>query len=313
MGLEPQPSCFSLRRVNPFQGVMAVVKGAGGRALSTDGRHWRIQVLAHPPRGLWSRGGEQEGLRYFHFGIWSEREGVTQVPLNPILDSSVMLEESERLIEQLGTATVDLPFPLAKEFEQWLLDVHGAPLALIGTALTEADLTELAVSEWTASGRDDERPFISATLSDQGLPVGDAQGRCFHVEAVERLIAQSAGSRPMTQWFSPDMDDWVGLAPGAPSQLVGRRLPREDFPPLTLRTDWSHASDRSLIDDYIAWLAPYLLSLPDLSEQTRRALELQASRHALLVDSLWPLYPSILDVDIIKRARVEARLRRSGA
>jgi hypothetical protein len=55
--------CLSLRSANPFLGAVAVVKTPDGRAISVDGRQWRIQVLAHPPRALWSRAGEQLGMQ----------------------------------------------------------------------------------------------------------------------------------------------------------------------------------------------------------------------------------------------------------
>lgn len=144
MGLEEGTRRFCLRRVNPFRGIVAVVRTPAGRALSFNGRDRQIQVLAHPPRGLWSRGGHQESLRYFRSGVWSEEQGVSQVPL-------------------------------------------------------------------------------------------------------------------------------------------------ADLPPLTLRTEWSEAADRALIGDYVAWMAPYLLTLPGLSDQWRRTLEPQAARSALVVDALWRL------------------------
>ncbi|MFZ0791605.1 MAG: hypothetical protein WAM94_18480, partial [Chromatiaceae bacterium] len=158
MGLGADTRCFSLRRVNPFQGVVAVVKTTGGRALSVNGRDWQIQVLAHPPRGLWSRGGDQEALRYFRFGAWSAEDGLSQVPLNPILDAGLMLAESEQLIDQARAAAVNLPFPLAPELEHWLLDREGAPLALLGTALADGVLDEAAGSDWSAGARGEDRP-----------------------------------------------------------------------------------------------------------------------------------------------------------
>ncbi len=313
MGLEADTRCFCLRRVNPFQGVMAVVKTAGGRALSVNGRDWQIQVLAHPPRGLWSRGGHQPTMRYFRFGAWSEEEGVSRVPLNPILDAGLMLAESERLVEQARAAAVDLPFPMAPELEHWLLDSEGGPLALLGTALEEADLEELPGGDWSAGGRAEERPFVSSTLAEQGVAERDASGRRYHVESVERVIAGAAAPRRQTQWFRIEGNTALGLEHRAPSELAGRRLPLDDLPRLTLRTEWADPSARQLVADYVAWLAPYLLTLPRLSDDLRRALEPQAARYALVVDALWRLYPRVLDEVLIKRARIEARLRHAGA
>jgi hypothetical protein len=68
-----------------------------------------------------------------------------------------------------------------------------------------------------------------------------------------------------------------------------------------------------MVADYIAWLSPYLLTLPDLSDETRRNLEVSAMRHALVVDDLWRLYPRVLDPGLLAQARVEAKLRRAHA
>jgi hypothetical protein len=67
------------------------------------------------------------------------------------------------------------------------------------------------------------------------------------------------------------------------------------------------------VDEYLAWLAPYLLTLPGLPDPLRRDLEAKAAHHALLVDALWRLYPRVLDLELVRRARIEARLRRAAA
>lgn len=313
VGLDPNTVCFGLRRVNPFLGVVAVVKTPGARALSVDGLHWQLQVLAHPPRGLWARGGEQDGLRYFRFGLWSESEGMTRVPLNPILDAGRMVAESERLIEQVREATPALPFPLGPELELWLLDTEGLPLALLATALPQTDLGDVEVCEWAAGGRGEERPFVSRTLAAQGLADRDASGRRYHVEALEQLVGRRAGRPRRTQWFRLVGDQAQGLDHGAGPALRGRWLARDSLPPLTLSARWEPEEAQGLVDDYLAWLSPYLLTLPDLPDPLRSDLEAKAARHALLVDALWRLYPRILDPELVRRARVEARLRRAAA
>lgn len=313
LGLDPETRCFTLRRVNPFRGVVAVVKTPAGRALSVDGVHWQIQVLAHPPRGLWAKDGEQDVLRYFRFGIWSEQDGMSRVPLNPILDTGRMLTNSRQLASQVRAAAPQLPFPLGPELELWLLDRDGFPLALLATALPGTDLEEAMVGEWSAGGRDDERPFVSPTLAAQGVPEREPSGRRPHVEALELVVAQGAGPRRRAQWFRSQGDEIVGLDhPGDPD-LQERKLARCDLPPLLLRTRWAEPDARLLVDDHLAWLSPYLLTLPDLTDAVRADLEVKAARHALLVDALWRLYPRVLDEALIQRARIEARLRCSAA
>ena len=304
--------CYGLRRVNPFLGVVALVKAEDARALSIDGLNWQVQILAHPPRGLWSGDGDSDQLQYFRFGVWSQAEGLRRVPLNPILDLNHMLAASEALCGQIAAHQGQAPFTLGPELEQWLLDADGAPLALLATVLDApgldpAGLTQTGVTDWTGGARG-ERAFVSRTLTCAGA---EADNRLAHIEALERLIRDTAGRPRCTQWFRRDGTQLVGLDTGAPPRLAGRSLPATAFPPLGLRTEWPDERGRGLVGDYIAWLSPYLLTLPDLDDATRADLERSALGHALLVDDLWRLYPRILDPGLLARARVEAKLRRA--
>lgn len=303
---------YGLRRANPFLGVVAVVRTTQGRALSFDGVDWQLQVLAHPPRGLWSRDGHREETQFFRFGVWSQARGMSRVPLNPILDVGQMLAVAQELIAAVQNGLGELPFPLAPELELWLLDQDQAPLALLATALPDSDLASLGSPDWSAGGRG-ERPFVSKLLSERGIPERDAGGRFHHAEALERQVQGAAGRRSNRQWFRRSADSAEGLAAGASPELAGRHLPATDFPALPLRPDWPRADERRLVADYLDWLAPYLLALPDLDEASRAHLERAALRQALLVDALWRLYPRIVDPELINRARVEAKLRRARA
>ena len=316
MELDANTRCYCLRRVNPFLGVVAVVETRDGRALTLDGRHWQIQVLARPRSGPWSRDQEPGAARYFNFGAWSPTAGLARVPLNPALDVESSLAASTALIAQVRLAAPNLPFAPAAELEQWLLDEDMRPLALIGTALIGDD-TALAGREqhaaWNAGGRGDTRPFCSPTLTAQGIPERDDSGRRPHVETLERMIANAAGARRHTQWFRRDGAYALGLEQPAASGLSGRRLAQADFPPLTINTQWTHTATGRLVGEYIAWLSPYLLALPGLDEATRHDLEREAVRHATLVDAIWRLYPRVIDDRLLKQARVEASLRRAAA
>ncbi len=305
---DPNPAaarCFGLRRVNPFLGVVALVKIDSARALSLDGVHWQIQILAHPPRGLWSGDGDSDRLQYFRFGVWTEAQGLARVPLNPILDLNHMLRASQALVDQFAANLDRIPCPLAPEFEQWLLDAEGAPLALLATAQGEADLAEVTAAEWSAGGRGD-RAFVSPTLATAS---GRTPDRLASVEALERLVREAAGRPRLAPWFRREGDALIGLGPG----FAGQRVAVTDLPPLTLRTAWPGEREAGLVADYIEWLSPYLLTLPGLDDALRRCLEASAVRHALVMDDLWRLYPRILDQGLVDRARVEARLRRANA
>jgi len=314
-------SCYSLRRANPFLGLVAVVRVPGGRALSLDGRHWQLQVAAHAPRGLWSAGGETDELRYFRFGLWSETEGTTRVPLNPILDIGLMLEESQHLVDAIQEVAPGLPFPLAAELELWLLDADDAPLALLATAIDPGDVADLGLAagldeigrpDWSAGGRG-ERVFRSPRLSAQGVPERDDAGPARHARWLEQQVMQAAGGMSRCQWFRRDATGGSCIGFRAPERLEGRRLASTAFPALNLRSDWSDGTMQALVDDYFCWLSPYLLMLPDLDDQLRAGLEQAASSHAIEVSRLWRLYPRVLDGEFVRRARVEAELRRAHA
>jgi hypothetical protein len=171
----------------------------------------------------------------------------------------------------------------------------------------------MEVTDWYAGGRG-ERSFVSRTLKRQGIPERDASGRQYHPETLERLVQDAAGNRRNRQWFRFDSGDAaLGLAQQAPAALAGRRLATCLFPELPLRTDWPREDDRSLVADYIAWLSPYLLSLQYIDDGTRQRLERQAVHYAVLVERVWRLYPKFLAKGLLKRARVEARIRLAGA
>lgn len=301
---------YCLRRVNPFLGVVAIVRSREGRALSVDGCNWQLQVLAHPPRGLWSGYGERDELMFFRFGVWSDAGGLSQVPLNPILDVRRMVAVSQELIEEVRAALPELPFSLAPELELWLLDQDESPLALLATALEDTDLAPLGRQEWNAGGRG-ERTFVSARLAGEGVPERDGSGRFYHADAVERLFRGTVGRRLNCQWFRRDPDGGEGLGEGAPAELAGRRLGPDAFPTLPVRERWPEPADAALVAEYLDWLAPYLLTLPRLTREQRARFEDAARREALLVDALWRLYPEVLDEELVNRARVEARLRRT--
>lgn len=301
--------CYSLRRVNPFRGLVAVVRTESARAISVDGVHWQVQVLAHAPRGLWANTEYAETLQYFRFGLWSAEEGLTRVPLNPMLDLGRMLAAADTLTRVLPERTGGLPFPLARETELWLLDRDQRPLALLATAMEGTDISGQETDQWSAGGRGD-RPFVSASLSVQGIRSGDPGSPHRHAEILENLIRRTAGRNLNRRWYRlGEAGEGEPVAGSAAQPDAGDRLPAGLFPSLSVRDVWPDGADQALVSDYLSWLSPYLLMLPTLSDEARRHLEREAVRHALLVEATWRLYPKILDPTLLKQARVEARLR----
>jgi len=303
---------YSVRRINPLQGVMQVLERDAARAISRDGIDWEIQVETESPNTLWgSLNAGRAVRRFFRFGTWSRQSGLWRVPVNPILDIGEMLEESAALVAALEARLGEVPFPPSDRFELWLLDARSRPLALLATTDDPRRIADLRPQPWQAAPLT-EHGFRSPVLDGEPALPGEAQNPRRHAAAVEALIRQAAGPNPVQQWFERDAEGGgQGLAHRVPAALVGRELPAEQFPELPWRTDWPSDRDAALMADYVAWSAPRLLTLHGLGDQIRAALEVAARRQAEAVDGLYPLYPRILDRGLIDAARVEARLRRA--
>ncbi|MBV2092928.1 MAG: hypothetical protein KUF72_18765 [Candidatus Thiodiazotropha sp. (ex Ctena orbiculata)] len=295
-------SAFSIRRLNPFNGLLQVFELDAARALSANGLVWEIQVLSDSPKGLWANtplGAQQ----YFTFGRWSETGGLKQVPVNPLFDIRTMIAASDRLIESLQPVLSQLPFPMVDRYEQWLLDeTDQQPLALLQSCRTE---NEMALSDrpakWIAAESEDVR-FISSHLNQRGLPDHDGDNPGQHASILEVAVRHRAGSPSCTAWFYRNGEDEMVLyEENRPCNL--------EFPALLLAESGYDAENAPLIEDYIAWKAPQLLMLPYISGECRQRLEQLAVKQPEQIDRFWLLYPEIHNNDLLKRARVEARIR----
>lgn len=303
---------YSLRRINPLEGVVQVLERDAARAISRDGVDWEIQVETESPNTLWgSLNTGKVQRRFFRFGTWSRRRGLWRVPVNPILDIGEMVEESGELIAALEESLAQVPFPPADRFELWLLDAQSLPLALLATTDDPRRIAELRPQPWQAAPLS-EHSFRSAVLDGEPGRPGDAGNPRRHAAAVEALVRDAAGASPVQQWFERHGDgSGRGLPHRAPVPLAGRELATEEFPELPWQSAWASERDAALMADYVAWSAPRLLTLHSLSDTTRARLETAARSQAEAVDALFQLYPRILDRSLIDAARVEARLRRA--
>ena len=131
------------------------------------------------------------------------------------------------------------------------------------------------------------------------------------MSALERLVRIESG-HTLAQWFERDSSGGgKGLTVTGVESLSGRHLSAEAFPELLLRQAWKEDADNALVNDYLRWLSPYLLTLQDISDPTRKGLEQQARNRATLVNDNWIFYPKIIDQAAIDAARVEVRIRQS--
>lgn len=76
---------------------------------------------------------------------------------------------------------------------------------------------------------------------------------------------------------------------------------------------WTAAAEGQLVADFHHWQAPFLLTLSELNESTRKRLEYAARDRPMAVHALHRLYPAVMDRKVINVALVEANLRRSAS
>ncbi|MET0029605.1 MAG: hypothetical protein ABW101_18390 [Candidatus Thiodiazotropha sp.] len=299
--MERQSHSYSLRRLNPFNGVLQVHQHDRARALSANGQIWEIQVLSETPQGLWANtplGRSQ----YYTFGLWSYSEGLQQVPVNPLFNIRQMIQASEDLIETLQPRLSELPFPLLDPYELWLLDEQTRqPLALLQTCREDADRRHhRQLKKWIAAGRGDFS-FVSPHLQAREVPNNDGHNPRMHASILESVVRHRAGQNPARVWLYRN-EQHQARPLGEPGSEV-------TCPPLTLDLNGYEAEEEPLIADYIAWKSPQLLMLPNIPSDERARVEELAVRQASLVDRFFPLYPEIHNKDLLNRARVEAKIR----
>jgi hypothetical protein len=131
---------------------------------------------------------------------------------------------------------------------------------------------------------------------------------------LERLVRDAGGNPARTLWFERDPVGAglpVSTEGGAAADPGAGSLAASVFPTLPLREDWPEALQRDLVRDYLDWCAPYLLTLPGISETQRERFERAAKARALEVDATYRLYPGVQDPELINSLRVEARMRRA--
>ena len=297
--------CFAVRRLNPFEGVLQVVESDTARAYSQDGRIWQIQVLAQRPDHTWRSFSHAPPIeQFFNFGLWDEQGGVQRIPANPIMDIGSMSATAGTLAGSMAGLLDQLPFKLTDHYEYWSIDLHGEPVALLASTEDPERMRDMRPGRWQAA-RLADHSFVSASLLAGGMPTTGELGPRQHIEKLERLVRRLG---PHKTWFHRRKDG-TGEPIGPTGEPTGDRVRR--MPPLGIRTDWENPADQALVDDYLAWRSPQLLTLQDIDETLRCRLETLACRRAVELAAVFRLIPRILDQDSIEAARVEATLRRA--
>jgi hypothetical protein len=305
--------CYAQRLLNPFRGVTNIVRYQSAEAVTMDGVHWDIYVANDALRqGLDATHSIQ--ISDIRYGSWSRHQGLKRGPIVP--------SDEFRRLEYMGDVAYDhllevgetTPFELRDQYEYWLLDQHGQPLALLNSAVFEDDIDPDQLIDWRA-GQDCLRTFRTTRFDDDRIVPQAAGSTSSGVSSagayLTRYINALTGEPPAAQWFYRNEAGEGEAMQGAnvDASLRKRTLAAEHFPVYFVGcADEAHAE---LVTEFNEWQAPWLLLLANLTASERWRLEQQARKRALEVDKQHRLYPAVADASAIRAARVEAMMRRS--
>lgn len=297
---------YSQRQLNPFRGIVNIVKYQSAEAVSTDGLVWDIFVSNDLLRE-----GLEPGTRIqtsdIRYGKWSLEHGLKRGSIYPSDDFKYLEHQGAAALEQVQKLHGEVPFPLSDIFELWLLDNHNMPLALLDSAVHQQDIEIEHNIAWRA-GNLCKKSFTSGILTQL---LAETLSTKNTADYLTEYINSRTATPPAAQWFRRESRGGanglagINLAP----ELETRTLPDDVFPVLLLNHTSHDTVHRQLISDFLDWQAPWLLLLPTLDAKCRCHFEQAARRQALIVEQQYRLYPEIIDNSTINTARVEALFR----
>lgn len=296
-----QIECYAQRLLNPYRGVVHVVRYASAEAVTTDGVEWDLYVANDALLDDLGRAGKRAQISDIRYGHWSAEKGLKRGPLYPSDDFKRLEDMGAVVYEHLLKVHRDVPFKFRDAFELWLLDPDGRPLALIHSVRNDSETDTKPPLDWRA-GIAAREHFRSHAIAGLDGPAG---------AYLTQYVNSLAGG--IVQWFRRS-DDGSGLGLhtlGGGAHLKGRVLEADAFPPLFIATHGMDAAHTRLVRDYHAWQAPWMLLLDHLDAPTRAALEAAACQQAEAIEKHCRLYPAILDRTALQAARVQAALERS--
>lgn len=286
---------YSQRLLNPFRGCIQVIRFEAAEAVTMDGIHWDIYVSNDALLEGLQAGDDKVQVSDIRYGSWEAGKGLKRGPLYPS-DDFLRMEEMGAVVYELLQHLHDrLPFPYRDRYELWLMR-DDRPLVLLHSTTDPHEATAPGPERWQIGLTARER-FASTVLTD--ATTGE--------RAADYLMDYVNGLATGTAWFERTADgEGRRLGTGAPAML-----PAAAFPSLLLDRNCHSETHSRLVEDFLAWQAPWLLLLPDMDDANRRWLEEQARRQATEVERLYRLYPAQVDPQQLQAARVEARLSRS--
>jgi hypothetical protein len=281
---------YAIRRVNPFLGVLQVIETKGGRAISRNGVVWEIELRTERS-GMWgSLNQHAKQAVYYRFGLWSADEGLVNRPLAPHLERDPLMIQCDILIGCIEERLQHIPFKLIDTRELWLFDKEERrPLVL---------LASLKPGDKPPSP---EPKYWKSCLGANGVA---SQYRFPDAGELEKLIEHTASSNICKYWVNREQDNGI-------LERDGKSIKVDAFPSYLICENWPNEKETSLVNNYIAWIAPSLLSLQHLSCEERDRLESCLNVQAISVEHHWHLYPDLLDEKKLKAARVQCRFQTS--
>lgn len=292
---------YSQRLLNPFRGVMNVIRYRGAEAVTTDGVHWEIYVSNDELRnGLDPHAHVQiSDIRYGH---WSAQAGLKRGPIYPSQDFKRMEALGAVVYDALLQGHDRLPFPLCDRYELWLLDQAQQPLCLLHSEVNEYDISLDVSLDWRAGN------LCAETFRPQlGEPT---QAATLLNDKINALTSAPASAC----WFQRTEDNSaVALHPINLTDMAMAQFSADQFPRFFIREQHADPDLTALVQAFVRWQAPWLLLLQDLTPALRHELEQHARKQALLVEQHFRLYPEIQDASFLRAARVEAMLRKTQA
>lgn len=287
--------CYAQRLLNPFRGVVNVIRYQAAEAVTLDGVHWDIYVANEALRAGLKGKAQISDIRY---GNWSEAAGLKRGPIYPSDDFKRMEVQGQIVCDYLREHHREVPFAFADRFELWLLDGQHRPLALIHSVLSEED-TEAEVSVQWRAGFAAEEHFHSEAAGDDNSAV-----------RLSDFINDRARG---WQWIERNMAGGGTGLPGGKGGQAGHVYEAGLFPVRFLFRDRHEAPYGQLVADYLAWQAPWLLLLDTLPDEARHELEIHARMRAAEMVKQHRLYPDVVDPAQLKAALVEMVLREKQA
>ena len=282
---------YAFRRFNPFLGVMQVIETEGGRAHSTNGIVWDIEVIAEQPGGWGSLNKGRTNIAFYRYGLWSLEDGLVSRPLAPHLENDPLSEQCNFLIESIKQRLGDLPFKLKDTEELWLLDEKNMkPLVLLASIIPGKQRPSPEPKYWTSH------------IGAEGVP---SQYKFPEAKHLITQVEKAAGFNIQKHWINRQPDSC------AMYDINEKLIADSEFPPFLISEHWPDEEQSIRARNYIHWIAPSLLTLQKLSKEQRIRLEENLSVQAISIEHHKELFIEIINNKLLNSALVQCRLQKS--